>query len=128
MLRKAICFARSHIYINEGDLEIVNAARQSFLFHNNEPWVKINSEDFDIPMGSYDGAECCELVGLYLLHCITQKSSGILHKESVGLYRDDGLAVIRGGASESERIVKKLRKVFTKVDLKITIEFQVKQH
>ena len=65
-------------------------------------------------MGSYNGAECCEIVGLYLLHNITHKNNGILHKECVGLYRDDGLAIIRGGASEGERISKKLFKLFEK--------------
>ena len=29
------------------------------------------TENFDVPMGSYDGAEICELVGLYLLHKLT---------------------------------------------------------
>ena len=41
-------------------------------------------------MGSYDGAEICELVGLYLLN----KLSTVIDKSSVGLYRDDGIAAI----------------------------------
>ena len=41
-------------------------------------------------MGSYDGAEICELVGLYLLNQL----STAIHKSSVGLYRDDGLVAI----------------------------------
>ena len=41
-------------------------------------------------MGSYDGAEICELVGLYLL----EKLSKRIGKERIGLYRDDGLAAI----------------------------------
>ena len=57
------------------------------VYHRDEPWVKVGSEDFDIPIGSNDGAECCELVGMYLLHSITQKSNGILHKESIRLNR-----------------------------------------
>ena len=39
-------------------------------------------------MGSYDGAEICELVGLYLLNQL----STVIDKSSVGLYRDDGRA------------------------------------
>ena len=39
-------------------------------------------------MGSYDGAEICELVGLYLLNQL----STLVDKSSVGLYRNDGLA------------------------------------
>ena len=40
---------------------------------------------FDVTMGSYDGAEVCELVGLYLLSKLTPQM-GI---KNVGLYRDD---------------------------------------
>ena len=36
--------------------------------------------------GSYDGAETCELVGIYMLSFITSK-----FKDQAGLYRDDGL-------------------------------------
>ena len=39
-------------------------------------------------MGSYDGAETCELVGLYLLNQL----STVINKKSVGSYRDDGIA------------------------------------
>ena len=40
-------------------------ARKTLLFQNGEPWVKKSgTEDFDVPMGCYDGAEVCELVGL----------------------------------------------------------------
>ena len=41
-------------------------------------------------MGSYDGAEVCEIVGLYLL----EKLSTLIDKKKIGLYRDDGLSVI----------------------------------
>ena len=42
-------------------------------------------------MGSYDGAEVCELVGLFIL-CGLGNTYG---KECIGLYRDDGLAVFK---------------------------------
>ena len=41
---------------------------------------------FDITMGSFDGAETSELVGLFLLSQLTHLDV------NVGLYRDDGLA------------------------------------
>lgn len=51
-------------------------------------WCKKRST-FDVTMGSFDGAETCELVGLYLL-------SQLQHLNiDVGLYRDDGLAVTK---------------------------------
>ena len=43
-------------------------------------------------MGSFDGAEVCELVGLYLLEKLVKR--GIFKRELVGLYRDDRLAVV----------------------------------
>ena len=39
-------------------------SRKTFLFNNNEPWVKkTGEENFDVPMGFYDGVEVYELVG-----------------------------------------------------------------
>ena len=69
-------------------------------------------------MGSYDVADICELVGLYILS-ILGKVYGI---QNVGLYRDDGLAClhkISGPASDKIRkdIVKTFRENF---GLKIT--------
>ena len=42
-------------------------------------------------MGSYDGAEVCELVGLYILNELKKE----VPKEDVGLYRDDGLIIVK---------------------------------
>ena len=42
-------------------------------------------------MGAYDGAENCAIVGLFLSNNLTNKSD----KNSVGLYRDDGLAILK---------------------------------
>ena len=40
-------------------------------------------------MGCYDGAEICELVGIFILN----KLSNIIDKNSIGLYRDYRLGV-----------------------------------
>ena len=57
-----------------------------------KPWVKrCGNEDFDVPTGCYDEPEVCELVGSYLL----KKVSNIIDKKSVGLYRNDGLAILQ---------------------------------
>ena len=67
-------------------------ARKTLLFHDGIPWVKrSDNEDFDVPMGSYDGPEVCELVGAFLLNNL----SHVMDKTSVGLYRDDGLDVFK---------------------------------
>ena len=51
-------------------------------------------------LGSYDGAEVCDLVGLLMLSKITQ----VVDKSGIGFYRDDGLGVMgRIGKPEIER-------------------------
>ena len=71
-------------------------------------------------MGSYDGAETCELVGTYLLH----KRKHLFSKEiDVGLYRDDGLAILRHkSACQANRITKSLIAELKKHGLKITAD------
>ena len=58
-------------------------------------------------MGSYDGAEVCELVGLFLLDELAE----LLGNENVGLYRDEGLAIINGSGPLIERTKKKILKL-----------------
>ena len=53
---------------------------------------------FDDTMGSYDGAETCELIGAYMLSLIAPK-----FKNEVGLYRDDGLAICKATPKEIEK-------------------------
>ena len=70
-------------------------------------------------MGSYDGAEICELVGLFILNHLG-KTFG---RENVGLYRDDGLAIIKNRSARlADKTRKELHKVFEQFDLKITAE------
>ena len=40
-------------------------------------------------MGSYDGAEVCELVGSYILNLL----GNTIDKNKIGLYKDDGLGI-----------------------------------
>ena len=70
-------------------------------------------------MGSLDGAEASELVGLYLLSKITE----IIPKDHLGLYRDDGLAAIENSNGQKlDRLRKKLHTYFQSEGLKITVE------
>ena len=100
-----------------GDLETINS-KHSLLFSKGQPWEKRNStSNFDVTMGSYDGAETCELVGVYLLSQLNQ-IPGI----EIGLYRDDGLAVLNQTPREIERAKKEICQIFARNNLKITIE------
>ena len=60
-------------------------------------------------MGCFDGAEVCELVGTFILN----KLKNIFQNNTFGLYRDDGLAVIKGlSGPEIERLKKNVVKTF----------------
>ena len=44
-------------------------SRKTLLFQNSESWVKkTGNENFDVPMGCYNGAEVCELVVSFILN------------------------------------------------------------
>ena len=68
-------------------------------------------------MGSYDGAETCEMIGAYMLSLIASK-----FKDQVGLYRNDGLAVCKATPKEIEKTKQELSQVFIPNGLKITID------
>ena len=68
---------------------------------------------------SYDGAEVCELVGLYLLNLLTNEFG----KHNIGLYRDDGLSCFQNiSGPDAEETKKKMCKIFKENFLNITIE------
>ena len=70
-------------------------------------------------MGSYDGAEVCELVGLYLLN----KPAPLIGTKNVGLYRDDDLAIIhQANVPKMDRIRKDIIALFKSEGLSITID------
>ena len=69
-------------------------------------------------MGAFDGAEVCELVGLYLF----KKIKNIIPPSHVGLYRDDGVAVITdANGPKIDKIKKKLHRCFKDENLKIAV-------
>ena len=80
----------------------------------------------DVTMGSFDGAEVCEVCGLYILNELIDSNMGVT-KEQVGLYRDDGLMLLRRSKRELEKMKTKLHTLFAKFGLKITAESGMKQ-
>ena len=82
-------------------------------------WVKKYNSDFDVTMGSYDGAEVCELVGHYILDILTKEFG----HNMIGVYRDDELSCFQNlSGPESEKVKKKLCKIFKQSGLSITVE------
>ena len=120
LLNRALDYAAGYINISQNDRHIIHHCKQSFLLADGDTWIK-KSGVFDLAMGSYDGAECCELVGLYLLSLISKQLDG-----DYGLYRDDGLCVIKGTARTVENTKKQLCSLFQKHQLKITVEANAK--
>ena len=76
-----------------------------------------SSSNFDVAMGSFDGAETCELVGSYLLSHLPTA-----YRNDIGLYHDDGFSAFNISPREIEKINKEICKVFNDNKLKLTIE------
>ena len=77
-----------YVELTDEQKSIIMHSRKSLLFADGSHWVKKEGDpDFDVTMGSYDGTELCEFVGLYILHRLGEKF-GV---DISGLYRDDGL-------------------------------------
>ena len=70
-------------------------------------------------MGSYDGAEVCELVGVYILSLLANR----VDKDYTGLYRDDGLVIIRNlTGPQTVKTRKDIIKIFKEIGFKIEIK------
>ena len=55
-------------------MNTIMQSRKSLLFKNTDIWIKkYGDPDFDAATGSFDVAELCELVGLYILHILGEK-------------------------------------------------------
>ena len=64
---EAASFAKLYYDFTSDELELIMHSRKTLLFWQDSTWVKKEGdEDFDIPMGCYDDAETCELVGIYI--------------------------------------------------------------
>ena len=105
-------------------LTIILHCRKSILFGSDGAWIKKDGSLFDVAMGSFDGAEICELVGLFLLNNLTQ----LVGSSNISLYRDDGLAILENASGPSSECIKKwIIKLFQHHSLKITAETNLVQ-
>ena len=127
LLKNTIQYAKSviGIFIPKDHEDMIMQCRKSFLFSDSQSWKKVGNNNFDVQMGCFDGAEICELVGLYLLHKLTTGVDAIFEKDKVGIYRDDGLAIIKinqGGRTSERKIKWKQNSTFNSENLKIAVE------
>ena len=108
LLTDAISYAKSLIDKTEEEYSIIMHSRKILLFQNSEPWVKKDGdEDFDVPMGCYDGAKICELVGSFILNQL----GSIIDKNDIGLYQDDSLGIF---CRISKPIIERKKKLIIK--------------
>jgi len=124
LLKLSLAYAKQHTTISEEDVETIMHSRKTLLFDKDETWVKRgDSPMFDVAMGCYDGAEVCELVGLYILHKLTSA----FPDGNIGLYRDDGLAIFKNINTRSgDNVRKKFSEILGNVGLKITVQSNLK--
>ena len=70
-------------------------------------------------MDSFDGAEICELVGIHILSLLSKE----LDKQSTGLYRHDGLVLLRNTSKQkTDQIRKDIIEIFKNAVFKIEIK------
>ena len=118
LLDSALFYAKTLITISDDIIQLNKQARKSILFtEGNISMKKGENALFDVTMGSHDGAEICELVGIYLLG----KLSNIIDRNNIGLYRDDGLCAIENAnGPKLDRLRKDIIAIFHNEGLKIT--------
>ena len=118
-LNKAISFASEHTTITVETIRIIKHSRKSLLDHLDQSWKKKESNScFDVTMGCFDGAEICELVGIYIQSILAK----IISKNDMGLYRDNGLIVLKNkNGQQTDRTRKKIVKIFKDTDFSIDI-------
>ena len=116
LLLGSINYAKSLTDTSDEETNIIMHAREALLFDHNDVWVKKGKQSslFDVTMGSYDGSEICEITGLFMLKKLAERFG----KDNIGLYRDDGLALLRKSSGpKAERARKDLIAIFKKYDL-----------
>ena len=99
LLVKALNYASTLTTLTKEETHVIIHATKSLLYHKDSSWSKRNTIDmFDMTIGSYDGAETCELIVIYMLSLIKP----MLH-DQIGLYRDDGLIACSAKPKEIEK-------------------------
>ena len=111
---KAISHTQSFVTIRREEVKTIMLFRKSLLFNTTSVWIK---REFDFTMGSFDDAEICGLVGVYILNVIGKRYG----KERVDLYgEDDGSAcseIVSGPQAEAsgKMLLRSLNKNSTSV-------------
>ena len=119
-LLNAIKFSSKFSKFTDQEVGLIMHTCKSVLCYDNKVWKKSGDDtNFDIPMGSFHGAEICDLIGLYILNEITP----VIGPNCIGLYRDDGLGILQQtSGSHIERMKKTILKKISNIGFEITID------
>lgn len=122
---KAIIHAKSFVTIIKEEVNTVIHSQNSLFFNNTCLWIKREDDpDFDVTLSSFDGADICEPVDVYILKVFGEKYG----KERVGLYRDDILVSFETvSGRQAKKINKEVIKIFKEeFNANITSETKLK--
>ena len=122
---KAIIHAKSFVTIIKEEVNTVIHSQNSLFFNNTSLWIKREDDpDFDVTLSSFDSADICEPVDVYILKVFGEKYG----KERVGLYRDDILVSFETvSGRQAKKINKEVIKIFKEeFNANITSETKLK--
>ena len=123
LLQKALDWASELTDISDEDIEIMLETKKSLLIRNGEFWTKKGEENFDVAQGSYDSAECSDLVGLFMLSELKKRNLDA----ALGLFRDDGLGTSHLSCQQIDDIKKIICEVFRSHGLELTVDANKKR-
>ena len=116
LLEDALQWASNIVEISEDEKRIILSSKKSLLYKDNTAYKKKTSGDFDVTMGSFDGAETSDIVGLFLLSKVGHL--GV----TLGCFRDDWLGYSRLTPRQTDIVKKKIQKIFQDHGLRIDIK------
>ena len=122
MFNEVLNFAKTKVDITNQEMSIIMQSRNTLLFNKNQSWAKRSgNEEFDVPMGCFDGTELCEIIGIYIL-----KIQRVLQRDNAGLYKNDGFGVTKelpGPEMETKR--KQIIEIFKMLSITIKMNLHV---
>ena len=109
--------------LNDHDKKITYHFRKSLLFNQELTWMKKVSDLFNVSMGTYDSAEVCGLIAIFLLNLLGRQYDW----KNIGLFSDDKLAIFKNCSGlQMEKIKKSQQKVFKNNGLDVITECNMK--
>ena len=110
-------FRQSGVDITRQEEQVIMQAKEQIAHGLGKVWIK-KQGSFDNSMGSKDGSEVAELVGLYLLSKF--ESDPELQDAIIALYRDDLIAIVPNNGFRINRIRSAIQRIVALEELDMT--------